>query len=62
VTIEIYAIAMITQILNHASFFLSYLSSGRANVFGGFFLLAIPAVPVVIFISMEFQRRKGVLS
>lgn len=58
----IYAVAVIAQLLNHAVLFLSYLSSGRANISGGFFLLAIPAIPVVILVSMELQRRKDVLS
>ena len=58
----VYAVAVIAQLLNHTSLFLSYLSSGRANIFGGFFLLVIPAIPVIIFVSMELQRRKDVLS
>ena len=58
----VYAVAVAAQILNHVSLFISYLSSGRANVVGTVILVAIPAVFVIVFISMEFQSRKGVFS
>ncbi|MBM4424353.1 MAG: hypothetical protein FJ030_13360 [Chloroflexi bacterium] len=57
----VYAVAVIVQTLNHVSLFISYLSSGRANIVGMIFLIALPCALVIIFVGMEFQRRKGVL-
>ena len=60
--IPVYFVAVVIHFVSHWLLFVSHNASARVTPGGAVFLFLVPAITLVILISMVWQQRRGILS